>query len=75
MEWKDHYLIWVFRWERMKMVDKNTYSSFFLITLKFSFLIKLEGIGGNKIRFNKIFTEPPKIPLEIHFFFLKKKML
>ena len=61
-----NYLIWVFRWER---VDKNTYSSLFLITSKFSFLLKLKGIGANKVRINKIFTETPKIPPKIPFFF------
>ena len=43
----------------------------FLENLKFSFLLKLGGMGGNEIRFNDFFTKTPKIFLYIQPFILK----
>ena len=47
--------------------------SFLFIPLKSQFFIspKLEGMGGNEIKFNNFFTKTPKIPLYIQTFILK----
>ena len=47
----------------MEWVGENTHSSLFFENLKFSFPLKLGGMGGNEIRFNNFFTKTPKIPL------------
>ena len=55
----------------MEWVEKNTYSSLFPKTLKFSFSPKLGGMGENEIKFNEFLTKAPKISVYIQPFILK----
>ena len=55
----------------MQWIGENTHSSLFPENLKFLFPLKLEGMRGNKIRFNDFFTKTLKIPLYIQQFILK----
>ena len=45
----------MFKWKRMKCIERNTHSFLFPQNFKFSFLQKLGGIEGNEIRFNDFF--------------------
>jgi len=55
----------------MKWKGGNTHSSLFSQKLNFSFPPKIEGIEGNKIKFNEISTETSKISLYNQSFILK----
>ena len=66
-EWKDHSLIWEFKGREWNETPIPPYS--FQIPIFIS--QKLEGIGGNKILFNEIFTKTLKMPLN---FFLNTRL-
>jgi hypothetical protein len=67
MEWKDHSLIWEFKgreWNEILIPPYSLQTPIFISP-------KLEGIGGNEILFNEIFTKTPKMPLN---FFLNTRL-